>query len=40
MNNLYRHLGQFTAQSRNCHLMKSWSHCGVTRNLGSTIQEK
>jgi hypothetical protein len=23
MNNLYRHLGQFTAQSRNCHLMKS-----------------
>jgi hypothetical protein len=40
MNILYRNLGQFTAQNKNCHSMKPWSHDKVTWNLGRTIQEK
>ena len=40
MNILYRNLGQYTAQNQNCHLMKPWSHGGVTSNLGHTIQGK
>ena len=40
MNILYRNLGQYTAQNKNFHLMKPWSHGGVTWNLGCTIQEK
>jgi hypothetical protein len=40
MNILYWNLGQFTAQNKNCHLMKSRSHGRVTWNLGHTVQAK
>ena len=37
---LYRNLSQFTAQNKNCHLMKPWFHGGVAWNLGHTFQRK
>jgi len=40
MNILYRNLSQYTAQTKNCRLKKSWSHGGVPWNLGYTIQGK
>ena len=40
VNILYRNLGQFTVQNKNCQLMKPWSHCGVAWNLQRTIQGK
>ena len=40
MNILYRNLGQYTAQNKNCHLMKPWYQGEFTWNLGHTIQGK
>jgi hypothetical protein len=40
MNTVYRNIGQFTAQNKNCHLIKPWSHGGIAWNLGHTIKEK
>jgi len=39
MNILYRNLGHFTAQNKNCHLMQPWSH-GGGRLKGLLIQGK
>jgi hypothetical protein len=40
MSTLYRNLGQCTAQSKNCCLMKPWSHGGVAWHLEHIIQGK
>ena len=40
LNILYRNLGQYTAQTKNCCLKKPWSHGRVAWNLGYTIQGK
>jgi hypothetical protein len=39
MNTAYRNLGQFTAQRKDCHLMKPWPYGVVAWNLGGTIME-
>jgi hypothetical protein len=40
INIFYRNLGKFTAQSKNCHLMKPSSHDGIILSSGCSIQRK